>query len=315
MQARFFISAAGLLSAGHIPPYKGIDTFKGTTYFTGHWPREKVDFSGQRVGVIGTGSTGIQVIPVVAQDAAHLTVFQRTPNYSIPSRNGPTDPRTEQATKANYPEIRRKERMSPFGLPEDPPTRSALEVSSEERRQIYENAWQAGGFRILVDSFKDLVTSREANRTISAFIIEKIRDRVHNPAIAEKLIPTHPFGTKRPALDTDYFETFNRDNVTLVDLKATPIEAITPRGIRTSEAEHALDSIIFATGFDGFTGSLFRMNIRGRGALGRTGQGGSSRHADYGNRLLVDRRQHPGQAAGDLALRRRRHRVSERLRR
>ncbi len=265
--ARYFISAAGILSAGNVPDYKGLDTFEGATYFTGRWPEKKVDFSGRRVGVIGTGSTGIQVIPVVAQEAAHLTVFQRTPNYSIPSRNTPTDPQTEQSIKANYPEIRRKERISPFGLPDDPPTRSALEVSPEERRRVYEKAWQAGGFRILVDGFKDFVTNREANRTISEFIAEKIRERVRNPEIAEKLIPTHPFGTKRPALDTDYFETFNRDNVTLVDLKTNPIKEITPRGIRTADAEYALDSIIFATGFDGFTGSLFRMNIRGRGGL------------------------------------------------
>jgi cation diffusion facilitator CzcD-associated flavoprotein CzcO len=265
VQARFFISAAGLLSTGNIPQYKGLDTFKGDTYFTGEWPHEKVDFSGRRVGIIGTGSTGIQVIPVVAQEAVHLTVFQRTPNYSIPSRNAPTDPRTEQEIKANYPEIRRKERHSPLGLPDDLPTQSAFEVSAEERRRIYERAWQAGGFRLLVDSFKDLMTSREANRTISEFMAEKIRERVRNPEIAEKLIPKHPFGTKRPALDTEYFETFNRGNVTLVDLKATPIEEITPDGIRTRAGEHALDSIIFATGFDAFTGSLLRMNIRGSG--------------------------------------------------
>jgi len=267
VQARFFISAAGLLSTGNLPQYKGLDTFKGETYFTGAWPHATVDFRGRRVGIIGTGSTGIQVIPVVAQEAAHLTVFQRTPNYSIPARNAPTDPRTEQEIKAHYPEIRRKERQSPLGLPDDMPTQSAFEVSAEERWRIYERAWQAGGFRLLVDSFKDLMTSREANRTISEFLAEKIRERVRNPEIAEKLIPKHPFGTKRPALDTAYFETFNRSNVTLVDLKATPIEAITPNGIRTRAGEHALDSLIFATGFDAFTGSLVRMNIRGRGGV------------------------------------------------
>ena len=262
---RYFLQFFREASTGNIPKYKGLDTFKGDTYFTGAWPHAKVDFSGRRVGIIGTGSTGIQVIPVVAQEAAHLTVFQRTPNYSIPSRNAPTDPSTEQEIKAHYPEIRRKERHSPLGLPDDLPTQSAFEVSAEERRRIHERAWQAGGFRLLVDGFKDLLTSREANRTLSEFLAEKIREHVRNPEIAEKLMPTHPFGTKRPALDTDYFETFNRGNVTLVALKATPIEEITPDGIRTRAGEHALDSIIFATGFDAFTGSLLRMNIRGRG--------------------------------------------------
>lgn len=267
VQARFFISAAGILSAGHIPDYKGLATFEGNTYFTGQWPHEKIDFSGQRVGIIGTGSSGIQVIPIIAQEAARLTVFQRTPNYAIPTRNGPTDPQIERQIKANYPAIRRKERSSSLGLPEDPPTRSALEVSPEERQRIYEKGWQAGGFKLIVDSFKDIVTNREANDTICEFIAAKIRERVHDPEIAQKLIPNHPFGTKRPALDTDYYETFNRENVTLVDLKATPIDEITPRGIRTSQADYELDSIIFATGFDAFSGSLIRMNIRGRAGM------------------------------------------------
>ena len=267
VRARFFVSAAGLLSTGHIPDFKGLEKFKGERYFTGQWPREKVDFSGKRVAVIGTGSTGIQVIPVVAQEAAHLTVFQRTANYSLPSRNEPLDPATEREIKANYPAIRRRERTSPSGLSEDPPTRCALDVSAEERRQIYEKGWGAGGFRIIVDSFKDLVISREANNTIAEFIAGKIRAQVRDPEVAAKLIPNHPFGTKRPALDTGYFEAFNRDNVTLVDLKATPIEGVTPNGIRTSAALHEVDSIIFATGYDAFTGSLFRMNIRGRGGV------------------------------------------------
>lgn len=263
VQARFFISAAGILSVGHIPDYNGRDTFKGRTYFTGQWPREGVDFSGQRVGIIGTGSTGIQVIPIVAQQAAHLTVFQRTPNYAIPLRNEPVQVEVEREIKRNYPEIRRKERASPSGLPIDPPSRSALEVSSAERREIYEAGWRAGGFE-LIAGFKDLVTNRDANATISEFITEKIRAQVHDPELAEKLVPRHPFGTKRPTMESGYYEALNRDNVTLVDLKATPIEEIVPGGIRTTEAEYELDSIIFATGFDAFNGSLFRMNIRGR---------------------------------------------------
>lgn len=265
--ARFLVSAVGILSAGHIPDYRGLDRFEGDTYFTGRWPREKVDFSGRRVGIIGTGSSGIQVIPIVAREAAHLTVFQRTPNFAIPARNEPTDPDTERRIKANYPRIRHEERISPLGLPEGSPTRSALEVSPEERQRVYEEGWRNGGFRLISDSFKDLATNREANKTISEFIAEKIRERVHDPRIAAKLIPSHAFGTRRPALETGYFETFNRENVTLIDLKATPIEEITPRGIRTSEAEHELDSIVFATGFDAFSGSLIRMNVVGRGGM------------------------------------------------
>jgi len=263
--ARWFVSGAGILSAGNVPPFKGRDTFAGESYFTGQWPHHPVDLAGKRVGVIGTGSTGIQVVPVVAEQAAHLTVFQRTANYSVPSRNGPMDPEFERALKAKYPEARAKERASPVGLHEDSPTRRALDVSPEERQRVYEAAWEAGGFRLLVSTFTDLVTNREANRTISEFIAGKIRQRVRDPQVAEKLIPTHPFGTKRPALDNGYFEAFNRDNVALVDLRDTPIVEITPRGIRTSDREHPLDVIIYATGFDGFSGSLVRMDIRGRG--------------------------------------------------
>jgi cation diffusion facilitator CzcD-associated flavoprotein CzcO len=178
-----------------------------------------------------------------------------------------TDPKIEQAIKANYPTIRQKERESPLGLPDELPSRSAFDVSPEERERIYEKSWQAGGFRLLVDGFKDVMTSREANRTLAEFIARKIRSEVRDPVVAEKLVPHYPFGAKRPALDTDYFATYNRDNVALVDLRDDPIEAITPRGVRTRTAEHRLDSIIFATGFDAFTGSLYRMNIRGRGGM------------------------------------------------
>ena len=267
LRARYFISAAGILSTGHIPDIPGRDSFQGDSYHTGSWPKTPVDFSGRRVAVIGTGSTGIQLIPIVAAQAAHLTVFQRTANYSMPVRNRPTDPTEEREIKAHYPEIRAKERLSPFGLPNPLPTRSAMSVSAEERTRTYERAWQAGGFHVLVDGFNDYVTNRDSNRTISEFLATKIRATVHDPAIAQKLVPTHAFGTKRPALDTQYFETFNRANVTLVDLRETPIEAITPHGIRTRTAEYALDSIVYATGFDGFSGSLLRIDIRGRGGV------------------------------------------------
>ena len=265
--ARFLITAVGVLSAAHPPDIPGIDSFRGNSYFSGQWPHERVDFHGQRVAVIGTGSTGIQIVPVLAQEAAEVTVFQRTPNYSIPARNAPMSAAEARRVKAEYPAIRSRERQSPSGLPVAPPDRSALEVSDEERREIYETLWQGGGVDLLIGSFNDLVTNRAANATISEFVADKIRERVQDPQLAERFVPDHPFGTRRPALDTGYFEAFNRANVSLVDLRETPLEAVTPSGIRTSKTEYAFDSIIYATGFDGFTGSLVRMGIRGRGGL------------------------------------------------
>ncbi|MES1945131.1 FAD dependent oxidoreductase [Salinisphaera sp. PC39] len=264
-RAPFFISAAGCLTAANIPDFEGRDSFRGETYFTGRWPHEGVDFSGKRVGIIGTGATAIQAIPIIAREAGHLTVFQRTPNYATPLRNEPLDPELERDIKANYPEIRRKELDALCGQPFDHLQPSALEVSPEERRRVYEECWQAGGFSLWVGSYEDLLFDHEANETAAEFVREKIRERVDDPELAEKLTPRdHPYGSKRQPCETGYYETFNRDDVTLVDLRETPLEAITPRGIRTSAGEHELDVIVYATGFDAFTGGLYRMNIQGR---------------------------------------------------
>jgi cation diffusion facilitator CzcD-associated flavoprotein CzcO len=266
--ARFFITAVGCLSSANIPRIPGLDTFAGSWFHTGRWPHEGVAFTGKRVGVVGTGSTGIQAIPVIAEQAEHLTVFQRTPNYSIPARNGPMDPAFQREVKANYEEIRRKQRESTNGHPFEMSPRSALELSDEERRAVYEAAWERGGLRFRA-AFADLLTSKEANDTASEFIREKIRETVRDPATAETLVPRdHPFATKRPPIDTDYFETYNRDNVTLVDVRKSPIVEITPDGVRTSSATYPLDCLVFATGFDALTGPLLAVDIRGTG--GRT---------------------------------------------
>ncbi len=265
--AQFFITAVGCLSAANVPKVKGLDTFRGDWYHTGAWPHEGVDFTGRRVGVVGTGSTGIQAVPVIAEQAAHLTVFQRTANYSVPARNAPMDPEFQKQVKENYDEIRRKQRESTNGHPYDIGEKSALEVPEEERRAMYEAAWERGSLRFR-GTFNDLIFNKEANDTASEFIRSKIRETVKDPETAKKLTPyDHPFASKRPPIDTGYFETYNRDNVTLVDVKNSPIEEITPKGIRTTDAEYELDSIVFATGYDALTGPLLNLNIRGKGGL------------------------------------------------
>jgi len=265
--ARFFVSAVGCLSAANVPPLPGLDRFQGAWYHTGAWPHEGVDFTDKRVGLIGTGSTGIQATPVIAAQAAHLTVFQRTPNYSVPARNFPLTPERSREIKANYGEIRRKARESFGGFPYEPSDKSALEVSTEERQATYERLWaEEGGFQFIYGSYNDLLSNPESNDTAAEFIRSKIRQTVKDPVVAEKLAPKgYPYGTKRPPIDTHYFETFNRDNVTLVDLRETPITEITPTGLRTSAAAYDLDIIVFATGFDAMTGSLLKIDIRGRG--------------------------------------------------
>ena len=267
LTAPFLITAVGCLSSANIPDIPGLDTFEGRWVHTGKWPHEGVDFSGKRVGQIGTGSTGIQSAPVIAETAAHLTVFQRTANYSVPARNGPLTPEFKRYVKENTAEIRRVTQSSVNGHPWFIEDRSALKTPPEERQALYENAWETGGLRFRA-VFRDLLVDKEANDTAALFIRNKIREIVKDPATAAKLSDfDHPYAAKRPPIDTDYFETFNRDNVSLVDVRAEPIEEITPRGIRTSAAEYPLDVIVFATGFDGMTGSLLRMDIRGRSGL------------------------------------------------
>src|SRR6185436_8956880 len=267
LTAQFLITAVGCLSSANIPDIAGHDSFAGHWYHTGQWPHEGVDFRGKRVGQIGTGSTGIQAAPVIAETAAHLTVFQRTANYSVPARNGPLTPEFLRYIKENTAEIRRVTQASVNGHPWFISDRLALQTPPEERQALYEAAWETGGLRFRA-AFRDLVTNKAANDTAAEFIRNKIREIVKDPATAAKLSDfDHPYAAKRPPIDTDYFETFNRDNVTLVDVRAEPIERITPNGIRTRDAEYPLDIIVFATGFDGMTGSLLRMDIRGRDGL------------------------------------------------
>jgi cation diffusion facilitator CzcD-associated flavoprotein CzcO len=267
VEARYVVSAVGTISAANVPDIAGLERFAGQWYHTGEWPHEGVDFSGKRVGVIGTGSTGMQLIPVVARQAAELTVFQRTPNFSMPARNAPLAPEFIAEVKATYPALWDAVRRSPGGMPLPVPTQSFDEVDEDEARRRYEAAWQRGGVMVL-QQFNDLLTNPRSNDFAANFFRDKIREIVHDPSIAAKLMPTgYPIAAKRPVLDTDYYETFNLPHVRLVDLRDTPISEITPRGIRTGEAEHPLDMIVFATGFDAITGSFRGIDIRGRGGV------------------------------------------------
>ena len=262
--ARYCVMASGCLSTARKPDFPGMDSFKGQTYHTGHWPHEGVDFSGLRVAVIGTGSSAIQTIPVIAQSAKHLTVFQRTPNFSIPSRNGPMTPDYETQWKTTYPDQREKARHSRNGVLTNPNDFSALSVSDQERTAILEQRWAEGGTRFMA-AFNDLALNKESNDFAAEFVRNKIRAMVTDPATAELLAPKgHPIGTKRICVDTDYFLAYNRPNVTLVDVSQTPIDALTENGLRIGDNEYAFDAIVFATGFDAMTGTLTRIDIRGR---------------------------------------------------
>ncbi len=264
VEARYFILAPGILSSTNLPDFEGRDTFKGPTCHTGKWPHEAVDFVGMRVGIIGTGSSGVQVIPLVAEEADHLTVFQRTANYVVPAHNEPLDAGAVKQTKRKYVEFRDEIKQFPFGFTYIGTNGSALEVDAAERRRLYEASWQRGGLMFL-GAFNDVLTDADANYTASEFIREKIRAIVKDPEVAELLSPDFAVGCKRLCVGTNYFETFNRPNVALVDVKDTPIERITPNGIVADGHEHALDAIIFATGYDAITGPIVRMDIRGAG--------------------------------------------------
>ncbi|KKB41430.1 flavin-containing monooxygenase [Bacillus thermotolerans] len=263
VSAKYFITGVGCISTANLPNIKGVDQFKGGWYHTGHWPHEKVDFTGKRVGVIGTGSSGIQSIPVIAKEAAHLTVFQRTPQFSVPAKNRPYDPEFIRQTKENYQEIRRQMRETPIGVGAQYRDRSILDDTPEERQKVLQEAWDKGGWHILF-AYNDLITNEEGNKLVADFVRSKIQEIVKDPETAAKLAPDHYYGTKRAIIDTDYFETYNRDNVSLVDVKKAPIQEITENGIRTADGEYELDVIVFATGFDGMTGSLFKIDIKGR---------------------------------------------------
>jgi cyclohexanone monooxygenase len=261
--ARYCIMATGNLSTPRQPSIPGLASFTGKWYHTGLWPHEGVDFAGLRVGVIGTGSSGVQSIPIIAKQAKHLYVFQRTANFSLPARNMPMPPHKERAHKAEYAARRRAAYDTPFGIAgHPPPVKSALEATEQERQRAYEAKWAEGGSISFLYSYTDLLINQESNDTASEFVRRKIRATVKDPKTAEMLCPNnHPIGTKRLILDTDYYETYNRDNVTLVNIRSKPIREITPTGLRTTTAEYALDAIVFATGFDAMTGALKEIDI------------------------------------------------------
>ncbi len=264
VSARFCIMATGCLSSHNRPNFKGLETFTGNWYHTGQWPHEGVDFTGLRVGVIGTGSSAIQATPLIAEQAKHLTIFQRTPNYTIPAHNAPLDPEVVKSIKADYAGFRQRAKQTPPGLALPYNTAKALDVTSEERQREYEDRWNNGGIAFL-GAFSDLIFKQEANDTAAEFVRDKIRGIVKDPKVAELLSPSNVIGCKRLCVDTGYYEMFNRPNVTLVDIRESPIEAITPTGLITNGNAYDFDAIVFAIGFDAMTGALLKIDIRGRG--------------------------------------------------
>lgn len=261
---QFLSSAVGILSATNMPNIPGIGTFAGESFHTSRWPHEPVDFSGKRVGVIGTGATAVQLIPRIAPEVGHLTVFQRTPNYCCPLRNSAIGDSEQEQIKASYPEIFERCNKTFASFMQDFDARKTFDVSPGERLKFYEEIWSGPGFTKWFGCFHDIMTDDAANEEYAEFVRSKIRERVDDPVVAEKLVPKdHPFGAKRIPLETGYYEVYNRDNVELVDVKAAPIETITPRGVKTANGEYELDVIIYATGFDAITGELTRMDLRG----------------------------------------------------
>src|SRR5580704_6106661 len=264
---KFLVTAVGCLSTANVPKFPGLEDFAGDWYHTGQWPHEGVDFTGKRVGMIGTGSTGIQAAPVIAASAKHLTVFQRTANYSVPARNAPLTPEFRDYIKQNSGEIRAVTRETINGMAFRIEERLAVETPPEEREKIYEAAWERGGLQFRA-AFQDMMIDKAANDTAADFVKRKIRSIVKDPATAVILSDIdHPYAAKRPPIDTNYFETYNRPNVTLVDLRNAPIDRISRAGICTTEAEYPVDIIVFATGFDAMTGPMLRIDIRGRGGV------------------------------------------------
>ncbi|MFP6808012.1 MAG: NAD(P)/FAD-dependent oxidoreductase [Pseudomonadales bacterium] len=265
-QAQFLITAVGPISTPTMPDIEGIDQFKGPSFHTGKWPHEPVDFRGKRVAVIGTGATGVQLIQEVAKTAGHLTIFQRRPNYCAPLNNSGIDETTQREIKASYPEIFKRCRESHGSFMHKADSRSIFEVSPEEREVFLEKLYSEPGFGIWLGNFRDILVDQEANDLVSDFIAKKIRERVNDPEVAEKLIPKdHGFGTRRVPMETRYYEVFNQDNVLLVDISDAPIKRITKQGIETNDVEYQFDIIIYATGFDAITGAFDKIDIRGEG--------------------------------------------------
>jgi cation diffusion facilitator CzcD-associated flavoprotein CzcO len=265
LRAQFLIMATGCLSASKLPEIPGLERYRGRTHHTAHWGKDEVRFDGLRVGVIGTGSSGIQSIPIIATQAADLTVFQRTPNFSMPAGNRPLAGAEIAEMKAGYRDWRERQRTSGFGVPVEPATQSALEVTQEQRQAAYQTGWDSGDLVSLIGSFTDTLTDARANEHAAEFIRTQIRRIVTDPVTAETLCPrTFPVGTKRPCLDTGYYATFNSPHVHLVDLRQTPLTEFTATGLRTTGREYEFDAIVFATGFDAMTGALTSVDIRGR---------------------------------------------------
>jgi len=265
--AQFLICAVGALSTTNKPDIAGIDDFAGETYHTGRWPHEPVSFAGKRVAVIGTGSSGIQAIPEIAKEADHVTVLQRTPQFAFPAGNRPITPEEMAEARANFDAIRAKMYANAGGFPHDAQTRSALEDTPEQRKALYEELWQQGSFKFFLNLYNDIATSEEANQSLADFVRGKIREIVKDPETADKLMPDHYVITKRPILEDGYFEAYNRDNVTLIDLREDPIERFTPTSVITRSGEHPIDMLVLATGFDAISGTLLRLNPKGRGGM------------------------------------------------
>ena len=266
-KGQFLITAVGLLSAHYVPEFEGLDSYQGAWCHTGRWPKEGMDLAGKRVGVIGTGATAVQLITEIAKEVGHLTVFQRTANYCAPLRNREIDDEMQAEIKAAYPEIFKKCMETPGSFVHEFDTRSALEVSPEERLERYEDLWAEPGFKKWLSNFYDVLLPGEANEDYAEFVRNKIRERVHDPAVAEMLTPKdHMFGSKRLPCESGYYEVYNQDNVLLVDVRKAPIERFTPTGLRLADgSQFDFDVIIFATGYDAVTGSLNRIDIRGVG--------------------------------------------------
>jgi len=262
---KYVVLATGCLSNARMPDIKGLADFKGKVYHTGHWPHERIDFTGQRVGVIGTGSSAIQSVPIIAEQASHLTVFQRTANFSIPARNASLSAEERQSWRADYPEIRRKAREETRnGIYTEVPDKGALDDGDNERRAKYEARWSRGGLTFM-SVYNNLALDKAANDTAADFVRDKIAEIVKDPKTAKLLQPNnHPIGSKRICIDSDYFAAFNRPNVTLVDIKSNPIEEILPDAVRTGGKDYEVDALVLATGFDAMTGSVAKIDIRGR---------------------------------------------------
>ena len=264
VSAQFFIMATGCISTTQIPKFKGLDDYQGDTYHTGAWPHDEVDLKSKSVAVIGTGSSGIQAIPVIAEQAGHVTVFQRTPNYSLPAQNGPMTEDYAKSWKVDYPSLREQQRQSSKGIVGEYNDQSGIGADEVEREEIYEERWAKGGTTLL-GAYRDMMTEAEVNETAAQFVRDKIHGIVTNQEVAKTLAATgYPIGTKRICVDSRYFETFNRPNVKLVDVAATPIESITRQGIQVNGQELEFDMLVIATGFDAITGALLRMDIKGR---------------------------------------------------